>query len=143
MDRWHAVQEALRMAAPCIPSFEDRAAMSKWSLLLCIACQTNLENRIPECFGESEESVSLRCSTPYTDSVTMGSLRGHQEEFAQGARDLELIQRSLPAACCPATFLDELARSQHLLECLAQELARKKSAELKNRCAGESCDELR
>lgn len=134
MDRWHAIQEALRMAAPCIPSFEDRAAMSKWSLLLCVACQTNLEQKIPECFGETDDSISLRCCAPHTDFVTIGSLRKHQEEFAQGAREIGLILGSLPREHCSAGSWDELARAKHLLECLADELVKRNAADV-NRCA--------
>lgn len=126
MDRWHAVQEALRMAAPCIPGFEDRAAMSKWSLLLCIAEQTNLEKKIPECFAEDNDSIVLRYCTPFTDSTALTSLREHQEEFAQGARELELIGLSMrrEGQGYSARDFQDLARATHLLNCLADEIIR-------------------
>eukprot|EP00435_Cladocopium_sp_Y103_P075217 s386_g55.t1 len=120
--KWENAREALLLTASCLPSFEDRESLSRWSEILFLAWHHHVFHQFPSSLRLENDICHLSISVPdfERDLPQMGP--SCSWDLGAAAQDLSILR----AECCRYTgrMMDDMARSIHLLEVLALELSK-------------------
>eukprot|EP00435_Cladocopium_sp_Y103_P028316 s3581_g7.t1 len=93
-DRWHSLQEVLRMTSNAVQNLEERSALCKVSLFLCTAWETKEGEGLPSCLPMENGQVCLKGFVPDEASDLLRLQRNaefHLGEFDRAEGDLAAL----------------------------------------------------